>query len=234
VELAERRVLGLINPGLAPRLATTPSIFLGMQLILGGEFAPGHRHTPAAARLVVEGAGAFTTVNGEKLAMSEGDLILTPPHHWHTHHHEGGSPMIWMDILDHPVAIPLETSYSVEEAALERKPDLSNHPDRSNAIYTSAGLVPFRRPTQPPARYPLMRFQWTHTRAALARMADAVGRDVPVHLMFVNPESGASLLETLTFSVRLLRPAEEICEPKRSPSAIFYALEGEGQSEIDG
>lgn len=116
IELAERRVLALVNPGVTPaRLATTPSIFLGLQLILPGEHAPPHHHTPAAARLVIEGSGGSTTVNGDKLRMEEGDLLLTPPHHWHEHRHEGTDPMIWMDILDHPVGIPLETSYLVDE-----------------------------------------------------------------------------------------------------------------------
>ena len=77
IELAERRVLALINTGVKPaRLATTPSIFIGLQLILPGEFAPAHRHTPAAARLVIEGTGGSTTVNGDKLPMEAGDLLL--------------------------------------------------------------------------------------------------------------------------------------------------------------
>src|SRR5690606_33976085 len=113
IELAERRVLGLANPGI-PRLATTPSIFAGMQLILPGERSSSHRHTPAAARLIVEGDGGCTVVNGVKLPMSPGDLILTPPHHWHEHRHDGTEPVIWLDLLDHPVGIPLETSYLVE------------------------------------------------------------------------------------------------------------------------
>jgi gentisate 1,2-dioxygenase len=39
---------------------------------------PGHRHTPNASRIVVEGEGAVTVVDGEPCAMVPGDLILTP------------------------------------------------------------------------------------------------------------------------------------------------------------
>ena len=234
IELAERRVLALINKGVTPaRLATTPSIFIGLQLILPGEFAPAHKHTPAAARLVIEGSGASTTVNGEKLPMEQGDLLLTPPHHWHEHRHEGADPMIWIDILDHPVGIPLETSYLVdaEEGVEESR---VNSPRSSEAIYVAPGLVPFRNPTVGPGRYPMMRFPWRRTREALLGIAGRAAMRDPIHLMFVNPESGASLLETMSFSVRMLRPGEEVAVPRRSASAVFQMLEGEGECIIDG
>ena len=51
IEKAERRVLVLANPGLGLETArATPTIYLGMQLILPGENAPNHRHSPSAVR----------------------------------------------------------------------------------------------------------------------------------------------------------------------------------------
>src|SRR3989442_8171178 len=79
IEQAERRVLVLKNPGLHGADAVTSTLFPGLQIILPGEAAPSHHHTPAALRLVVEGRGAFTTVDGVKCAMEPGDLIITPP-----------------------------------------------------------------------------------------------------------------------------------------------------------
>jgi gentisate 1,2-dioxygenase len=235
IELAERRVLALINPGVTPpRLATTPSIFLGLQLILPGEHAPAHHHTPAAARLVIEGAGGSTTVNGDKLPMEEGDLLLTPPHHWHEHRHEGTEPMIWMDILDHPVGIPLETSYLIdEEDGAPQTSRMQNAAHSSEVMYLAPGLVPFRSPGASPKRYPMMRFPWSRTKEALAGISERSTKQDPIHLMFVNPESGASLLETMCFSVRMLRPGEEVAVPRRSASAIFQILDGEGECIID-
>jgi len=234
IELAERRVLALINPGVTPaRLATTPSIFIGLQLILPGESALAHRHTPAAARLVIEGMGGSTTVNGEKLPMEQGDLLLTPPHHWHEHRHEGTEPMIWMDILDHPVGIPLETSYLVDEEDLAGDSHRANTAHSSEAMYLAPGLVPFRSPAVGPSRYPMLRFPWKRTEEALIGISERSTKRDPVHLMFVNPESGASLLETMCFSMRMLRPAEEVVVPRRSTSTVFQILDGEGECIID-
>ncbi len=90
IEKAERRVLVLANPGLGlDNMQATPSIYIGMQLILPRETAPNHKHTPSAVRFVVEGEGGFTVVEGEKMPMEKGDLILTPSGLWHEHGHEG-------------------------------------------------------------------------------------------------------------------------------------------------
>src|SRR3954470_8572953 len=52
IEKAERRVLVLANPGRGlENLQASSVIYLGMQLVLPGETAPNHRHTPNAARI---------------------------------------------------------------------------------------------------------------------------------------------------------------------------------------
>ena len=79
IEKAERRVLVLANPGHGlDNMQASAAMYLGMQLLLPGEWAPSHRHTPNAVRMVVEGEGAWSLVDGEKCPMSRGDLILTP------------------------------------------------------------------------------------------------------------------------------------------------------------
>ena len=61
VEKAERRVLVLSDPGRGVgSMQATSSIYLGMQLLLPGETAPAHRHTPSAARIIIEGAVSYT------------------------------------------------------------------------------------------------------------------------------------------------------------------------------
>ena len=99
---AERRVLMLINPALAPP-HTTDTLYAGLQLILPGEVAPAHRHVAFALRFIVEGDAAYTAVGGEKVTMRRGDLVLTPSWEYHDHGHEGAGPMIWLDGLDLPV-----------------------------------------------------------------------------------------------------------------------------------
>ena len=93
---AERRVLILENPVLRGEARTADTLYAGLQLILPGEVAPAHRHTPAALRFIVEGEGAYTAVDGERAYMRVGDLILTPSWSWHDHGHEGEGPMVWL------------------------------------------------------------------------------------------------------------------------------------------
>ena len=121
IEKAERRVLVLANPGHGlDKMQASAAIYLGMQLLLPGEWAPSHRHTPNAVRMIVEGEGAYTTVDGEKCPMSRGDLILTPTGLWHEHGHDGTDPVVWLDVLDLPIIYYLETSYHVNGDAQPR------------------------------------------------------------------------------------------------------------------
>ena len=94
----QRRTLRLANPGLAA--GTTPTFWGSIQVILPGEVAEAHRHTANALRFIMKGSGATTTVEGERFAMNEGDLVLTPAWTWHDHEHRGAQPMIWLDVLD--------------------------------------------------------------------------------------------------------------------------------------
>ena len=51
IEKAERRVLVLANPGHGlDKMQASAAIYLGMQLLLPGEWAPSHRHTPTTMR----------------------------------------------------------------------------------------------------------------------------------------------------------------------------------------
>src|SRR5439155_33350 len=74
----ERRALQLFNPGLEGQWATTNTMIAAIQLLLPGEVARAHRHTPTAIRFIMEGEGAYTSVDGERVYMAPGDLILTP------------------------------------------------------------------------------------------------------------------------------------------------------------
>ena len=99
---AQRRVLMLENPALPGQAQATETLFTGLQLILPGEIAPAHRHSPNALRLVLEGEVAYTSVYGEKTVMKYGDYIIPPNWRWHDHGHEGVEQEHWQDILDMP------------------------------------------------------------------------------------------------------------------------------------
>ena len=68
----------------------------------GREGAP-HRHTAAALRLVVEAKpGTYTVVDGARVDMVPGDVVLTPSWAWHGHANESDATSYWIDFLDVP------------------------------------------------------------------------------------------------------------------------------------
>lgn len=231
IERAERRVLVLCDPGRGKgALQATPTIYAGLQLLLPGEQAPSHRHTPSAARLVVEGEGAFTVVDGSRCVMRRGDVILTPGGCWHEHGHGGEDPFVWLDALDLPLFTSLEASYAETGERRNRPPEAAP----STASYAHAGL---RRPHDVAAarpRYPMLRYPWEETEAALRQLAEETLLGTAVELAYVNPETGESCLATLGFTAMMLRPGEQLSPPLRSASALFHAIGGSGTSTIDG
>lgn len=229
VEKAERRVLFLADPGRANAMQTTSTIYIGLQLLLPGETAPAHKHTPSAARIVVEGEGAYTVVDGEKLPMKAGDLILTPGGCWHDHGHGGTEPVIWLDALDLPLFVYLEGSYAIEAPLQSPR----NRPDPSEVEYRAAGLVPPRRRDRAAPQFPMMRYPWERTEAALRKLAEHASGE-PIELDFVNPETGQSCLPTMGFTAMMLRPGAPSKPPLRSSSAVFHVVSGAGVSTING
>lgn len=136
-EDAERRVLMLVNPSLGqsslshyhPRMLTsnqgppytTDTIYGGLQLILPNETAPAHRHIAFALRFIIEGEKGFTAVEGQKMVMERGDVILTPSWHWHDHGNEGTEPVIWLDGLNLPLFARIPVNFA-ENYAESRYP----------------------------------------------------------------------------------------------------------------
>ena len=231
MEKAERRVLILANPGLGlDKLRATPSIFIGMQLILPGEAAPTHKHSPSAVRMVIEGKGGWTIVQGERCPMEKGDLILTPSGLWHEHGHDGSEPVIWMDALDLPAVAGLEASYAVEGNIQNVHEDL----DSSQTRYRRAGLVPYASLNARKPDYPMFRYPWKDVREALGSLATVTPRNKAVQLAYVNPETGAECMPVLGFSAIMLRPGETLRPNRRSSSAVLHCIEGSGDANVDG
>jgi gentisate 1,2-dioxygenase len=224
IEKAERRVLVLANPGRGlANLQASAAIYLGMQLVLPGEVAPNHRHTPNAARIVVEGAGARTIVGGEPCPMSHGDVVLTPTGMWHEHRHEGQGPFIWLDVLDLPLMVYLDVSYVL--------PGPTQAPREAAPGYPSGGIVPTRHGERSRARFPLLRYAWTRTRATLEALARERG-GAPVEVAYVNPETGDDSLATIGFSALFLRPGEERALPRMSAARVLHVVEGAGEAQV--
>ena len=164
----ERRVIRLVNPGMADSEMTSHTILLSFQLIQPGEVAPAHRHTMAAFRFILQGRGAYTNVDGQKMVMEDGDLILTPHGCWHEHAHEGDENMVWIDGLDVPFIQALH--------------QISFDPYESGRLPVRETIDPavFYGMTRPidgatPEAPPLLHYHWRDTYAALQRLARTSG-----------------------------------------------------------
>ena len=229
MEKAERRVLVLANPGHGlENMKASAAMYLGMQLLLPGEWAPSHRHTPNAVRMIVEGEGAYTTVDGEKCPMSRGDLILTPTGLWHEHGHDGTEPVVWLDVLDLPIVYYMETSYAIEGKRQAVQPG-------SGAVaYARGGIVPTPVFTRSSKAYPMLRYPWVEARAALLALgADRPGQEA-VQVTYINPETGGDAQNILGFYALMLRPGQTLRLPARSPASVFHVIEGGADVSIDG
>jgi gentisate 1,2-dioxygenase len=228
IEKAERRVLVLANPGHdLEKMQASAAIYLGMQLLLPGEWAPSHRHTPNAVRMIVEGEGAYTTVEGEKCPMSRGDLILTPSGLWHEHGHDGTDPVIWLDVLDLPLMFYMEASYHINGDKQEVKAgrgDLQNQ---------RAGLAPTQIFERSRRAYPLYRYPWADTKNALHSMSSDNPSLDCVQITYINPDTGMDAENVLGFYALMLRPNQTLRLPARSPAQVFHVVEGQASITIE-
>lgn len=121
-EFAERRNLIMVNPVPDNLYPSCQNLVAAYQLVLPGETARSHRHSPNALRLVLEaGEQTFTIVNGIKVDVAAGDVVLTPTWHWHGHSNFGDKPAFWIDFLDVPLVQNLENMF------------FQDHPDRNEA-----------------------------------------------------------------------------------------------------
>ncbi len=221
IEKAERRVLVLANPGHGlEKMQASAAIYLGMQLLLPGEWAPSHRHTPNAVRMVVEGEGAWTTVDGEKCPMRRGDLILTPTGLWHEHGHDGDQPVVWLDVLDLPLVYYTETSYHLNG---QRQ---ATQAGRGERAYLHGGMVPTPVFGRTGKAYPMLRYPWEQARAALQALAQDQPALDAVQITYTNPETGGDAQNILGFYALMLRPGQTLRLPVRSPAMVFHVIEG--------
>jgi gentisate 1,2-dioxygenase len=229
---AERRVLMLLNPGLEGRLATTHTLYGGLQLILPGEVAATHRHTPNALRFIMEGEGAYTVVDGEKMTMSFGDFVLTPTWTWHDHGSESSGPVVWLDGLDMPLAALLEGIFF--EPYPQEAQAWTKTVNNSVAEYGAGGLLPtWRRATS--AHSPLLKYAWKEAREAVASLSASTESPFDgAMLEYVNPVTGGPALATMASFLQKLKPGQKTETHRHSVSAIYLAVEGHGRTVIEG
>jgi gentisate 1,2-dioxygenase len=227
---AERRVLILENPGLPGQSRITPSLYAGLQLIRPGEVAPAHRHTQTALRFIVEGAGAYTAVEGEKTIMRPGDFVITPSWTWHDHGNESDEPMVWLDGLDIPLVTLFDASFA-ETLDADSQP-LGRPVGDSLARYGS-GMLPVDYKGGHRAS-PVFNYPYERTRGALERMRRLDEWD-PCHglkLRYVNPVDGGYAMPTMATFMQLLPKGFETARYRATDGQVFCVVEGRGRSRV--
>lgn len=229
-EEAERRVLVLENPGLRGRSRVTHSLYAGLQLIMPGEIAPAHRHSQSALRFVMDGRGAYTAVDGERVYMTPGDFIITPSWTWHDHGNPGAEPVIWLDGLDVPIVELFDAQFM--ERPAERAQKTTRTAGESAARF-GANMLPveYRAPTR---TSPLFWYPYDRSRAALAELAraDAPNAAWGWKLQYVNPATGGHAMPTIGTWLQCL-PKGFAGRPYRSTDSTTYAVvEGSGSVRV--
>jgi gentisate 1,2-dioxygenase len=204
-ELAERRNLILVNPSGGSTCATARTMMAAYQMLLPGESVRAHRHTPNALRLVLDAEpGAYTIVNGQKLPMLPGDVLLTPNWAWHGHANVGRGRAYWLDFLDVPLVELLDMK------RFERHPgELENMAPRSG---TSR-----------------MRFSWQETEIRLDRARLPKSRSQAIEV-----ELGNRALDAMALFVTRLAPGiANVCSTAMANN-IYAIVRGRGITVVGG
>lgn len=230
-EGAERRVITFKNPG-RRFVGATQSLVASLQMLMPGEVAPAHRHSYSALRFMLSGHGAYTVVEGEKVYVEPGDLVLTPNWQWHDHGHEGGAePMVWLDGLDFPFVNALRPIFyeELEQAQPVTKPDGLSY----GRYGAGTVLSPKNRPAAPFS--PLSIYKWQTAYEALQKLQETDQDDFDGTIIeYVNPVTGGHVLATMAAYLQALKPGTHTKAHRHTASAVYCVARGSGYSVING
>jgi gentisate 1,2-dioxygenase len=208
---AVRRVLVFENPGLRGASSITHTLYAGMQLILPGEIAPSHRHAQSAIRFVVEGEGAFTAVDGERVMMHPGDFIVTPAWTWHDHGHAGAGPVVWLDGLDIPLVRFFDAGFA------------QNAPEESSPSLAGSKAASFAYP-------------YAQARESLERIRSLSALD-PRHgakMTYRNADTNAYPTPTMAAFLQWLPRGFAGRASRATDATVYCVVEGSGSSRVGG
>lgn len=228
----DRRAIALSNPGQGGLPYATSTLWAAVQWLNGHEVAPAHRHTSQAIRFIIDGAGSYSTVEGDKVYLERGDLVLTPPWMWHDHGSDSGDRAIWLDALDIPLNNYLDASF------FEPFPS-DSQPVRKlvNGSVLRHGVGQMRPLAESPSRHypPLSTYKWADTERALGNLAQVAADPFDdVALEFINPHTGGPVMKSFSCSIQMLRPGSHTRAHRHTGSWVYLAFEGSGSTVIDG
>jgi gentisate 1,2-dioxygenase len=80
--------------------------------------------------------------------------------------------------------------------------------------------------------YPMLRYPWADTKAALHSLAEDDPALECVQVTYTNPGTGADAENILGFYALMLRPGQTLRLPARSPAQVFHVVEGQVEAKI--
>ena len=209
-EKAARRVVMLVNPGRKEWSAAVGLLYTGVQVMNPGEFTSAHRHQASALRFIMEGRGAYTVVDGERMALGARDLVLTPNGTWHDHGVDAaGTQCVWQDGLDIPLMNSLDANFYEVHPELVQKPLEGGLPREG-----------WSKPYSPVFKYP-----WDEAYAALKSGKESVRE-------YTNPLTGGPIMPTIGARLELIN--EETIPVRHTGSVIYQVAMGRGHSIVGG
>ena len=233
VDEAERRNINFVNPALKTFMpaATLPTLRGGIQLLLPGERAYTHRHSANAFRLVLEAPdrGASTVVDGTRIPMHPGDLVMTPNWTWHDHHNESDSHAIWYDGLDVLMAYWLGGVFSEELKDVAGQSYQTARQSADAIVHRyGPGLLQDREPRRPSDNNPLLYYPYAGARRTLQQLQEAGVCDPfnGVRTEYVNPLTSGSTFPAMSTALQLVPGTSRLQARHRTENVIFITLEG--------
>jgi gentisate 1,2-dioxygenase len=202
-ELAERRNLILVNPIPGNTYPTVRTLVAAYQMVKAGEVARSHRHTANALRLVLDTSpGAYTVVDGVKIPMEPGDVLLTPNWCWHAHSNESTADAYWMDILDVPTVHLLNPMF------------FEHHEEGIEPVTGTGADSPFR-------------YAFAEMKERLAETQESAPG---VRRIELQAQDGGPAMATIALHVARLEPGARLTLEATTSSTILAVMDGVGRA----
>ena len=231
---AGRRVVMLVNDERRDISAAVGLLYSGLQIMNPGESMTAHRHAASALRFVIEGSGAWTIVDGDRLEVGPNDFAITPNGTWHEHGNSAEDNfVIWQDGLDIPLVNALDANF------YEVHPDLHQVPGKVvNTSVLTHGIGTMKPDNRSWSRRysPVFGYPWERTYEALcnlAKVSDGTPYD-GVIMEYVNPVTGGSVMPTMGAKMQLLKPGFASKAHRHTGSVVYHVAKGRGHSIIAG
>jgi gentisate 1,2-dioxygenase len=137
-----------------------------------------------------------------------------------------------MDGLDVPLVQALNAMF-FQFYDKEQYP-LTKPKNSSTALHGNASLSPTWVKERPQSS-PLLLYSWEKTYQSLGALRDIGGDEWDdIALEYTHPQTGGALLPTMGCWVQMLRPGARLKAHRHTGSAVYYVVQGQGESIIDG